>query len=67
MTNAIDPGTRRRKARAGQLRVRTVPPGLVLIGGGPAPNSEPTAAADLIALAQAARRQAADREPPDRA
>ncbi|MEL6065002.1 MULTISPECIES: hypothetical protein [unclassified Methylobacterium] len=67
MTNAIDPGTTRRKARAERLRVRTVPPGLLLVGGGLTSNGEPTAAADLIALAQAARRQAADREPPDRA
>lgn len=67
MTNAIDPGTIRRKARAEQIRVRTVPPGLLLVGGGLASNGGPTAAADLIALAQAARRQAADREPPDRA
>jgi len=67
MTNVIDPGTTRRKARAGRLRVRTDPPGLLLLGRGLASNGEPTAAADLIALAQAARRQAADREPPDRA
>ncbi len=65
MTNAIDPGTGRRKARAEAGRIRTVPPGLLLVGSGPGSSGAPSAA-DLIALARAARRDEADRNARER-
>ncbi|MCJ2073923.1 hypothetical protein MKK75_34905 [Methylobacterium sp. J-030] len=55
MENAIDPGPGRPKARAERLRVRTTPPGLWLVRGCPTSEDAPLAAADLIALARAAR------------
>lgn len=62
-----DSGDRRSDRRHGRKpdRIRTTPPGLMLIGGGSAPasNGELTAA-ELIALARAARREAADRAEP---
>ena len=55
METAIVSGAMRRRARAKRLRIRTSPPGLWLIGGGPASDDAPLAAADLIAMARAAR------------
>ena len=58
METVIASGAGRRKARA--ERVRTTPPGLWLAGIGPVSDETPIPAADLIALARAARRTAAD-------
>lgn len=60
MENAIDPRPGRPKGRAERLRIRTNPPALWLLG--PTSEDAPLAAADLIALARAARRTAADGE-----
>lgn len=60
METVIASGAGRRKARAERVRVRTTPPGLWLAGIGPVSNETPIPAADLIALARAARRTAAD-------
>ncbi len=62
MENAIDPRPGRPKGRAERLRIRTKPPALWLVGLGPTSEDAPLAAADLIALARAARRTAADGE-----
>lgn len=62
MADATDRRAGRRRGRE-RDRVRTIPPGLLLVDGGPAPDREATAAA-LIALARAARRKTADRAEP---
>jgi hypothetical protein len=67
MENAIASGAGRRMARAERHRVRTKPPGPWLVEGGAASDDAPLAAADLIALARAARRTAADGETGDSA
>jgi hypothetical protein len=55
-----------RTKRAGRPLIRTVPPGLLVLGGD-AGSSGGLTAADLIALARAARRDAADRDDGERA
>ncbi|MCJ2062913.1 hypothetical protein MKK63_09345 [Methylobacterium sp. J-088] len=60
METAIVSGAMRRTARAKRLRIRTSPPGLWLVGGGPASDDAPLAAADLIAMARAARGTSTD-------
>ncbi|MCJ2137300.1 hypothetical protein MKK69_25190 [Methylobacterium sp. J-026] len=69
MAHPIDPGIGRRTARAegGRIRgrIRTVPPGLLLVGTVPGTSGTPSAA-DLIALARAARRDEADRNARER-
>ena len=60
MTIIVGRGRGRGTARAGRLRIRTSPPGLWLVGGGPASDDAPLPAADLIAMARAARGTGAD-------
>jgi hypothetical protein len=65
MTHATDRRTGRRRGRSGRVPIRTVPPGLLLIDGSAA--SAALTAAELIAQARAARREAAAGDVGDRA
>lgn len=65
MTNATDRRTGRRSLRGARTQIRTVPPGLLLAGG--AGTNAALTAADLIAQARAARREAESCDGADRA